>query len=208
MVLSFLFLCCVALFSVFLADELFIAHHFLRFYTIQRSIRISFAPKLYAIFLCLAACDLCHSMSNVFVFLSELSAALLAFCLGSSVSLIVSRDVPECGGATFPWEISNWASSPPVSQLPLFQSLLLLFFSFHIWLAFVPAHVLFQRCACCTNLLIIACRTLAAADPSPWWRTSGTLNNFLGVDVVLPCYLRSSLHDLNAISFTLRHICV
>jgi hypothetical protein len=36
-------------------------------------------------------------------------------CLCQVGDPLFSRDVPECGGATFPWEISNWASSPPVS---------------------------------------------------------------------------------------------
>jgi hypothetical protein len=68
-------------------------------------------------------------------FLSELSAALLAIRLVSSVSPIVSRDVPECGGATFPWEISNWASSPPVS--PCFNhSFLFVFSIFGLHLSF------------------------------------------------------------------------
>ena len=48
----------------------------------------------------------------------------------SNFSPIVSRDVPECGGATFPWEISSWASSPPVSLAARVAILLLGFLSF------------------------------------------------------------------------------
>jgi hypothetical protein len=40
-------------------------------------------------------------------------------------SLFSSREAPECGGATFPWEVSNWASNPPVSlDLHLFSILI------------------------------------------------------------------------------------